>query len=146
MKKINQSLALSESKSVLQAEIVISWALIIGVLASGAIAILGILSRLFNWGEGDAHSSRELVAQLLEGKLISDFHPLSSPSQLMEQALRWQPDIIMTLALLLLIALPIFRVALTTAIFIRERDWPFVVITLTVLSVLLSGIFMGQSL
>jgi uncharacterized membrane protein len=71
---------------------------------------------------------------------------VAAPGVLLNGILHWQPDVLINVGLLLLIALPILRVALTTLIFLYERDWAFVVITLVVLCVLLSGLFLGKAL
>jgi uncharacterized membrane protein len=47
------------------------------------------------------------------------------------------------LGLLLLIATPIARVALSAFDFLRERDWLYVMVTLIVLSVLVYGLVSG---
>lgn len=55
-------------------------------------------------------------------------------------------DRVISLGLMMLISLPVLRVALTTLIFLLEKDWAFFVITLVVLTVLLSGIMLGHVL
>ena len=50
-----------------------------------------------------------------------------------------------TLGLLVLIATPIMRVAVSALAFMHERDRPFVLITLTVLSLLLLSLFLGRA-
>ena len=47
------------------------------------------------------------------------------------------------LGLLLLIATPILRVAVSTFDFLRERDWLYVTVTLIVLAVLIYGLMSG---
>jgi uncharacterized membrane protein len=50
---------------------------------------------------------------------------------------------LMQLGVLMLIATPIVRVALSTVVFLRQRDWLYTVITLIVLTLLLYGVVNG---
>lgn len=134
-----------KSEKVVAAEILIAWLLRIGVITSGVFIALGIVSRLLHIGR-TSEGSRALLGQILKTQPVPGFHPIASPVDLMIGFAHWQPDIIITCGLLLLIALPIIRVALTIIIFLHERDWPFVAITAIVLTVLLSGIFLGRAL
>ena len=136
----------SKNERALRTELQISWALRIGVTTCGILITLGLVSRLIGLGEHEAQSSQHLVSEVLRGHLIPEFHPISAPGELIQGVLHWQPDLIITAGLLLLIGLPILRVAMTVFIFLHERDWPFVTITLIVLTVLLSGIFLGHAL
>lgn len=138
--------ARKNEEQVVQAELLISWALRIGVVVCATIIMLGLLSRLFGIGSSEAQDLRSLLQELFAGKDISGFHPMAAPADLLAGVLRWQPDVLITVGLLVLIGLPILRVALTTLIFLYERDWAFVAITLVVLTVLLSGIFLGKAL
>jgi len=54
-----------------------------------------------------------------------------------------RPQAVIALGLLLLIATPVLRVAVSLVTFAVERDWRFVVITLLVLLILLFSIFFG---
>jgi uncharacterized membrane protein len=131
-----------KDENVIRAELAISWTLRVGVLICGALVAVGLLARLLHMGTTN-QSSEHLIAQLMNGQAVEQLHPASSPSELFSD---WQPDSIITMGLLLLIALPIIRVAMTVVIFLHERDWPFVGITLIVLSVLLAGIFLNRPL
>jgi uncharacterized membrane protein len=132
---------MADSLKVERTELTLSWALRIGVFLCGVILAVGLTARLL--GIGHSSSSAQLIGELMSGKSVAEFHPVSSPGELFAG---WDPDLVVTLGLMLLIALPIFRVAMTLVIFLHTRDWPFVVITFTVLSVLLSGIFLGRAL
>lgn len=134
------------SAQTFKAELLISWVLLVGVISCASIAFFGILGKLFNFGTANKENSSDLVSALLQGGVLNDYHPLTSASSVLSQVAHLNADAIMTGALLLLIALPIIRVALTTLIFLRERDWPFVAITLIVFSVLISGILLGKAL
>lgn len=69
-----------------------------------------------------------------------------SASQLGAGIAALQAEAIIALGLLLLIALPIVRVALTVLLFLFERDYVYLAITFFVLTVLLSGVFFGKAL
>lgn len=131
---------------VVRAELLISWALRVGVVACGSIIALGLLSRLLGIGSAEGQGMASLLQEIFAGKQIASFHPTASPLELWAGVAQWQPDMLINAGLLLLIGLPIMRVALTTLIFLHERDWAFVGITLVVLTVLLSGIFLGKAL
>jgi hypothetical protein len=47
--------------------------------------------------------------------------------------------------LLMLIATPILRVAVSIVVFVVQRDWEFVAVTAFVLAVLLASFFLGKS-
>jgi len=118
----------------------------IGVLVCGFVIAAGLMSRLLHIGGGANQSSHQLINQLMSGTEMPNYHAVSNPVELAKGMFGWQADLVMTAGLLLLIGLPITRVALTVIIFLHERDWPFVAITLCVLTVLLSGIFLGRAL
>jgi uncharacterized membrane protein len=138
--------ARNNEAQVVRAELLISWALRIGVIACGIIIALGLVSRLFGIGAPETQSMGGLIHDMLGGGEVAGLHATASPGVLLNGILHWQPDVLINAGLLLLIALPILRVALTTLIFLYERDWAFVVITLVVLCVLLSGLFLGKAL
>ena len=54
-----------------------------------------------------------------------------------------QPLAVIQVGLLLLILTPVIRVAASVLVFARDGDRPFTIITVTVLALLLCGIFLG---
>lgn len=128
-------------KQLIQAEIIISWVLRIGVMLCGAIISLGIVAKFIS-----VESSQQLISDLMSGQTHIDFAATASPLTILTGIAHFNADSIIIAGLLLLIALPILRVALTVILFFHERDWPFMGITLFVLTVLLSGIFLGKGL
>lgn len=50
---------------------------------------------------------------------------------------------IVQLAVMILIAVPVVRVALALFGYLRERDWPFIAVTLVVLAILVHGLVAG---
>jgi uncharacterized membrane protein len=83
----------------------------------------------------ESENSRTLVAQLLSGQPF----PTATFAT-------WQPDSIIAVGLILLIALPIVRVAMTVFLFLKEKDYTYLAITLFVLTVLMTGVFFGKNI
>ena len=78
-----------------------------------------------------------------------DFMPrpvLYYPSQIFAGLMARNPEAWIATGLVLLVALPIVRVALTVVLFWIEGDKVYLAITLLVLTVLLSSLFMGSAL
>jgi uncharacterized membrane protein len=125
-------------------EVMLSNVLRTGVLASAVLITLG-LTMLFLTGH---------QTHLLDGgtpALIS-YPPATRPvpieSSLRDVALGLRsgdPDAVITLGLLLLIATPVMRVAASVALYAVERDVRYVAITLFVLSMLLLGLWLGKA-
>ncbi len=104
----------------------IGWVLQGGVLISAAVMLVGIA--LLPTRPGGLSPERLLVFPFTWSQLISDlagFHPQG----------------IITLGLLLLIATPVLRVAVSIVTFVVEHDRTYVVITCLVLAILLFSIF-----
>jgi len=119
-------------------ELVISGILRGGVIASLATILVGLvvmfvhhpdylkssadLSRLTKSGAAFPHTVPDVGAGLLAGR----------------------GQAIVTLGLLLLIATPILRVAVSIIVFVLQRDWVFVLVTSFVLAVLLISFWLGR--
>lgn len=69
---------------------------------------------------------------------------LRSVSGIVRQTLEFRGTAIIQLGILLLIATPVARVAFSVAAFAFERDWPYVGVTLLVLSILVYSFVSGQ--
>jgi uncharacterized membrane protein len=120
-----------------QAELLISTVLRGGVLTSLAVILAGTLvtflhhpeyvsspqelARLTEAGASFPHTLRDVVAGLA--------------------ALRGQA--IVVLGLLILIATPVLRVAVSILVFLEQRDRTYVAITVTVLTLLILSFFLG---
>jgi uncharacterized membrane protein YfcA/uncharacterized membrane protein len=105
---------------------IIGWVLQGGVVLSAAIILIGILL--------EALQPNKFASQKLQ-TFPQTF------SQVWAGLLVLRPQAVITLGLLLLIATPVLRVAVSIYVFLVERDWRFVVITLLVLLILLFSIF-----
>lgn len=133
-----------KSHHLIKTESLIANVLRYGVLICIFIVTVGLffqMSRIFRQG-GSSHT----IETLMQGQLIPDYHPARTAHQFAQGFLNHDSNILITFGLLLLIALPVTRVALTVFIFLFERDWPFVLITAVVLSILMSSLILGKSL
>ena len=105
---------------------IIGWVLQGGVLLSAAVIVLGLLLEL-------------LQPNKFAPQKLQDFP--QTFNQVWAGLLVLRPQAVITLGLLLLIATPVLRVAVSVVTFVVERDRRFVVITLLVLLILLFSIF-----
>lgn len=104
----------------------IGWVLQGGVLLSAAIILLGFV--LLPTRPGGISSARLLVFPSTWAQLVGDLS-------------HFFPQAIITVGLLLLIATPVMRVAVSILTFALERDRTYIVITCLVLVILLFSIF-----
>ena len=107
----------------------IGWILQGGVLLSMAVIVFGLL--LMVLGPGGFSLQRAFLFP-------------QSLSQVGAGLLAWQPQAVITLGLLLLIATPILRVATSMVVFTFERDRKYMIITLIVLAILLLSLLFSQ--
>jgi uncharacterized membrane protein len=114
-----------------QAELVISYVLRGGVLLSAAIILCGVLLfylRAFAFGEDNTAASAFPHTLPGVGQGIAHGNPLA----------------IIVFGLLVLLATPLVRVAVSIGAFLLERDWLYVVITSMVLLILLLSFALGN--
>jgi uncharacterized membrane protein YfcA/uncharacterized membrane protein len=104
----------------------IGWVLQGGVLLSAAVILLGLFLEFLQ--------PNKFAPQKLQ------MFPQTF-SQVWAGLLVLRPQAVIALGLLLLIATPVMRVAVSIIAFVAEHDWKFVVITLLVLLILLFSIF-----
>ncbi len=125
-------------------ELVISHTLLIGVLLSAAVILTGIALFALNHNTGYAPVLPHHLSDLIAYR--QDRGPGYFPSSLaavLSGAAAGKPYAIIGLGILLLIATPVIRVALSVFFFLEQRDRLYVAITLIVFSVLLFGLFGG---
>jgi uncharacterized membrane protein len=125
-------------------ELVISYALRIGVFLSAAIILVGILWFALTQNTGYAGVLPHHLQDILT------FHQKSGPGffpttlqAVVSGAIAEKPYAMIGLGMLLLILTPIVRVALSVFFFLAQRDWLYVGITLFVLAVLSVSLFSG---
>jgi uncharacterized membrane protein YfcA/uncharacterized membrane protein len=104
----------------------IGWVLLGGVLLSSVVILLGIV--LLPTRPGGLSPQRLLLFPFTWSELASELA-------------QFHPQAIITLGLLLLIATPVLRVAVSIVTFVVERDRTYIVITCIVLAILLFSIF-----
>jgi uncharacterized membrane protein YfcA/uncharacterized membrane protein len=108
----------------------IGWILQGGVLLSTTVIVLGLFLLLLHPGGFSPHRAFPFPHTL---------------SQVLAGLRTWQPQAVITLGLLFLIAIPVIRVSASIVLFAFEHDRKYVVITLIVLAILLFSLFLGQS-
>ena len=108
----------------------------IGVLVAAVVVATGGIAFLTQYGRttADFHSFR------LEP---SELHTLTG---IMRGARSLDSRAVVQLGLVLLIATPVMRVALTLIAFIKRRDWLYVAITALVFTLLVFGLVWGRTL
>ena len=119
-----------QAKQALTANI-IGWTLQVGVILSAVIILLGVI--LLPFRPGGFSAQRLLTFPQNLGDVWGELLTL-------------HPQAVITLGLLLLIATPVVRVAVSIAVFLLEKDRKFVVITLLVLAILLFSMFIVGNL
>jgi uncharacterized membrane protein len=122
-----------------QVELFISWLLRIGVMTSGALLVIGIVLMFQH------HPLyRSSPVDLAELTSIHAEYPHTILSVL-RSAREGHGQGVAMLGLLLLIATPVFRVAVSIVLFAREHDMLFVAITSMVLALLLLSFVLGAA-
>lgn len=119
-----------QERLVRQAELVISHVLRGGVLLSAAITLLGVLLFYLRFGPTGGHEAGAAFPHTLGGVMSGLAHG---------DALA-----IIMLGLLVLLATPVVRVAVSIIAFGLERDWRYVAITSVVLLILLLSFALGR--
>lgn len=120
----NRSSDASHMALVRQAELVISYVLRGGVLVSAAVIVVGVALYYMR-----PHQTS--VSAVTYPHTLGDVFPSVASGS---------PEGIIVLGLLILLATPVARVAVSIGAFALERDWLYVVITTIVLALLLSSI------
>jgi uncharacterized membrane protein len=129
-----------------KAELAIAYVLRYGVILCAVVIALGLSARLLHLVPVHERSSA-LVAQLKAADLTAEPAAVPrTPSELGTGLKAFDPDAIMSLGLLLLIALPIVRVGMTVVLFLIEGDFVYLGITLFVFAVLIAGITLGRGI
>ena len=122
-------------------DVVISWLLRLGVILCALIILGGWTVSIAR----SAASGSSNLPQLAQGGLLPDSAVTHSLAGIQEGLARGSARAWIGVGLMLLIALPIVRVAFMVILFGVERDWPFALLTLFVLVLLLSGLLLGKA-
>jgi uncharacterized membrane protein len=118
-----------KDNSILDLELIISSILRIGVYLSAAVIFVGLVV-IFMTGQ--------------TGYPLGIFP--TSVGSVFTGLIAFKAAAIISFGLFLLIATPIFRVASSLVVFLIEKDYLYTIITLIVLTILLSSLFLGKAL
>jgi uncharacterized membrane protein len=125
-------------------ELVISYVLRGGVLLSAAVILCGItllaVSRNTGYAPIRPHHLPGILA--FHSGAGPGYFP-TAPAAVVRAVLAGKPYAIIGLGMLLLIATPVLRVALSVVFFLVQQDWLYVGITVFVLAVLLLSLVAG---
>ena len=125
-------------------ELLVSYVLRVGVLLGTALIVAGVVQMARTGQTGYASVSPHGLAALLAfAPPGSPGHFPTAPGEILRAAVAGKPYAIIELGILVLIATPALRVALSFGFFIAERDRFYVVITLLVLAVLVASFVLG---
>ena len=105
----------------------------IGVLLASAVVLIGAVIYLFQHAHG----------RVSYGSFRSEPATLRQPAALLRSIAHADPEAIIQLGLLLLIATPVARVAFAVVAFTIQRDRLYIGVSLLVLAVLLLGLIRG---
>lgn len=137
-----------DDRAVAEMETTVAYALRWGVLLSLAVILVGSVL-LFARGETGYQGVQVSGATAVD--TLTAYHDTggaswfpTTPSAVLSGARAGRPYAVITLGLLILIATPVFRVAVSVATFLWERDRTYALITLYVLGVLLVSFVIGK--
>lgn len=139
------SSATDKPKELFQAEIIISWVLRLGIILCATVISIGLGIRFF-FPSHASGSARKIIHEIMQGQFSHHYSVLDSTALLSKGVIQGNSDAWISLGLLLLILLPMIRVAMSFFIFLFEKDFTYSVITFIVLGILLFGIFFGKAL
>jgi uncharacterized membrane protein len=125
-------------ESITRGELVISYLLRFGVLASIATILVGVVV-MFVHHPAYLHSSEETKKLTDPGAVFPH-----TPSEVVEALIQKRGRAVVCVGLLLLIATPILRVVVSIIVFAAQRDYVYVVLTTFVLAVLVLSFFLGK--
>jgi uncharacterized membrane protein len=126
-------------------ELVISWLLRIGVWTSVAVIALGMAMLLVSDGGALLQRHPGGLEGLLNDGLQGEPKGLSSYGGVLTAVRHGQAFGVIMLGLLILLATPVLRVAVSIIAFLIERDRLYALITTGVLALLITGVLLGKA-
>lgn len=120
-------------------EITISTLLRIGILASLTVVLTGVIIMFVHHPE--YKHSRETLSYLKSADYKSPF----TPASLIAGVKRVEGRSIVLLGVLVLFCTPLLRVMASVIAFACAKDWPFTIITLLVLGIVLFSLIAGRT-
>jgi uncharacterized membrane protein len=139
----DQTIQTNHADDTLRIELFIAQLLRWGVMLSFTIIAIGIGIVVVTGQTGYSQIHLDDVNSLVQYRVKPDFP--NSLGNVFSGVLALKPYAIIALGLLLLIAIPVMRVAVSVVAFIVERDWLYVAITVFVLVVLLISFALGEA-
>ena len=134
----NQSSREPSAELVRKVELLISHLLRIGVVSSLIVVVIGLAISF-------VHHPDYLHSDQMQ-RVISPSHATwDSLRELLVGLIHLRGEAIIMAGLLLLIATPVMRVAVSIVAFIVERDWVFVIVTSFVLAMLVLSFVLGKA-
>lgn len=127
----------------LRVELFIAQLLRWGVVISFVIVAVGIGAVVVTGQTGYHRIRLEDAASVVQYRAHPDFP--NSLSAVLGGVIALKPYAIIALGLLVLIAIPVVRVAVSVVAFALERDWLYVAITVFVLGMLLLSFAIGEA-
>lgn len=126
----------------LRVELFIARLLRWGVILSFVIVGIGIVAVVLTGGTGYHQIQLDDLASIVAYHPRPDFP--TTFREVLSGVLAFKPYAIISLGLLVLIAIPVMRVAVSVIAFALERDWLYVAITGFVLVILLLSFAIGE--
>lgn len=128
----------------LRSELLIATLLRWGVLLSFVVVAVGLAALVFSGQTGYDQMGTSDLAGLLRYQADSKAFPTSVEATLSDLS-SFKPYAIISLGLLLLLIIPVARVAVSIIAFALERDWLYVLITAFVFAMLMVSFALGRA-
>ncbi|MBI5876373.1 MAG: DUF1634 domain-containing protein [Chloroflexi bacterium] len=128
----------------LKIELFIAQLLRIGVLISFVIVLIGIVGVIVTDQTGYHTINLNDLDSIIAYRAGHPDFP-NTVGDVLSGVLGFKPYAVISLGLLVLIAIPVVRVAVSIAAFMRQRDWLYVGITVFVLVMLLLSFALGEA-
>lgn len=126
-------------------DLIIGTVLRYGVLTCAVVIALGLGLGVVRPHKAGA-TLGEILPQLTSAGMVDAAGPPRSATVYVSPGSYADPDVMVSLGIILLILLPVLRVGMTIIIFLLERDRVYVAITTFVFGVLLFGLLFGKAL
>jgi uncharacterized membrane protein len=139
-----QSLPINSDDNTLRIELFIARLLRWGVILSFVIVAVGVVALVVTDQTGYQQTRLGDLNSLIAYHVDHPGFP-NSISEVWAGVLAFRPYAIISLGLLILIAIPVMRVAVSVIAFIFEHDWMYVAITFFVFVMLMLGFAIGEA-
>jgi uncharacterized membrane protein len=126
-------------------ELVVSWLLRVGVWTSITVITIGIAMLLVSDPAAMFHGHSGGLNSILNDQLSGQPRSLTTYGGVASSLAHGQAFGVIMLGLLILLATPVLRVAVSIVAFLLERDRLYAVVTSIVLALLLTSIFLGKA-